>query len=267
MTEKYADRLAALLRKAEGTSNAHERDAFMTKAQKLATQYQIDLETVRQRSTAKDRETVTTRSLRLGTPRTAGLASFAQLLNNIAKPNNVRLVMSPDMTHATLYGFVSDLDTVETLWTSLLLQMVTASQAYMDEGSYKTETVWRTRTVTEKDYWGRPHRVQEQGYFPVNGKTARLNFQYAFATRIGERLQDAVRQATAEYTGGSALVLRSRGDEVERFIKDNVKTRNRRASGISRVASAQAAGTAAGSRAALGGTGVSGARRQQALAG
>ncbi|MEO6794476.1 MAG: DUF2786 domain-containing protein, partial [Mycobacterium sp.] len=40
-------RIAALLRQAEGTDNAHEADAFMSAAQRLATATSIDLAVAR----------------------------------------------------------------------------------------------------------------------------------------------------------------------------------------------------------------------------
>ncbi len=45
--DKMLARIAALLRQAEGTDNAHEADAFMAAAQRLATAASIDLAVAR----------------------------------------------------------------------------------------------------------------------------------------------------------------------------------------------------------------------------
>ena len=42
--DKMLARIAALLRQAEGTDNAHEAEAFMAAAQRLATATSIDLD-------------------------------------------------------------------------------------------------------------------------------------------------------------------------------------------------------------------------------
>ena len=48
--DKMLARIAALLRQAEGTDNAHEAEAFMAAAQRLATATSIDLALARSHS-------------------------------------------------------------------------------------------------------------------------------------------------------------------------------------------------------------------------
>ena len=51
--DKMLARIAALLRQAEGTDNAHEAEAFMAAAQRLATATSIDLAVARSHSTSR----------------------------------------------------------------------------------------------------------------------------------------------------------------------------------------------------------------------
>ena len=47
------DKIGKLLAQAEGTSNEHEAEAFVTRAQELATAYAVDLELARSRQAAR----------------------------------------------------------------------------------------------------------------------------------------------------------------------------------------------------------------------
>ncbi|OCB31596.1 hypothetical protein A5676_07475 [Mycobacterium malmoense] len=51
--DKMLARIAALLRQAEGTDNAHEADAFMSAAQRLATAASIDLAVARSHAASR----------------------------------------------------------------------------------------------------------------------------------------------------------------------------------------------------------------------
>ncbi len=51
--DKMLARIAALLRQAEGTDNAHEAEAFMAAAQRLATATSIDLAVARSHATTR----------------------------------------------------------------------------------------------------------------------------------------------------------------------------------------------------------------------
>jgi hypothetical protein len=51
--DKMLARIAALLRQAEGTDNAHEAEAFMAAAQRLATATSIDLAIARAHSASR----------------------------------------------------------------------------------------------------------------------------------------------------------------------------------------------------------------------
>ncbi|SDP39655.1 Protein of unknown function [Nakamurella panacisegetis] len=226
MSDKYLTKIAALLRKAETTDNEHEADAFLQAAQRLATLSSVDLAVARAHSTAKEARAVPTqRTITIGEAGKRGLRTFVQLFLEIGRANNLTCDIARDSTRVYAYGFDTDIDTVEALYTSLVIQMVRASDEYIKSKRYTAEKVGRWIEVpTTGPLRRRPqYEWQEK---PVHATTARVNFQQAFASRIGARLQEATRtareQAVADDTGGAtgvAVVLRAR--EVE--LRDHYK--------------------------------------------
>ncbi|MGV7586075.1 DUF7168 domain-containing protein, partial [Mycobacterium kansasii] len=83
--------------------------------------------------------------------------------------------------------FAEDIDAVHALYASLVVQMVRASDAYISSGAHR----------------------------PTPTITARLNFQLAFGTRVGQRLTDARQEARAE-----AVKTEKRGTGTELVLRD-----------------------------------------------
>lgn len=187
-------KIAALLRQAESTDNEHEAEAYVNKAQTLASLAQIDLATARNFVPSHERrEQPTIETLQLGPRGKMGLHTFVTLYDQIAKANDVIGTYPASSHNVTAYGMPSDIATVNALYASLMVQMIDASNAYIRRGEYKTETVWRAKVTTDR--WG--YRDEEWGYHPVSGRTARISFQEAFAYRVGQRLRAARAEAIA----------------------------------------------------------------------
>src|ERR1044072_6603750 len=78
--DKMLARIAALLRQAEGTDNAHEAEAFMSAAQRLATATAVDLAVARSHA---DKHTTAQRPVQrtvtIGNAGTRGLRTYVQL--------------------------------------------------------------------------------------------------------------------------------------------------------------------------------------------
>ena len=241
-------RIGGLLRQAESTDNPHEADAFMAAAQRLATQSSIDLAVARSHAANRERRAVPAqRMIRIGEPGRKGLRTYVQLFVNIATPNDVKCDVAQSSAQVYAYGFDTDIDACEALYSSLLVQMVKASDAYIKSGKY---------------------REKEQ----VAGVTARLNFQLAFAARIGARLTSAKDEATAENlaasatSAGTALALRDKEIELRDFYSETSKARgtwrgSRASAGYSDAA--RRAGDRAGRSARLGTAPELGAARGQ----
>jgi hypothetical protein len=218
MSDRTLARIGALLRKAESTDNDHEADAFLQAAQRLATLASVDLAVARAHTAERERRAAPTqREVLIGESGRRGLRTYVELYLAIARANDLRCDIARNSTRVFAYGFDTDLDTVEALYGSLVIQMVRASDEYVKSGRYAEELV---------EKWS-PSRRQWEAK-PVHAVTARVNFQRAFALRIGRRLATTKAAVTAAVdverpTVGVALALRDK--EIE--IRDHYRARSR----------------------------------------
>ena len=232
--QRMLARIAALLRQAEGTDNAHEAEAFMAAAQRLATATSIDLAVARSHAAtrAKTQDPVQ-RTITIGNAGIKGLRTYVQLFTVIAHANDVRCDVASNSTFVYAYGFAEDIDATHALYASLVTQMVRASEAYIATGSHR----------------------------PTPTITARLNFQLAFGARIGRRLSEAREEAQREAKAdrnrrpGTAIALRDKDIELRDFYSEQSQARGtwtayRASAGYS--SRARRAGDKAGRRARLG---------------
>ncbi|WP_406268090.1 DUF2786 domain-containing protein [Nocardia sp. NBC_00881] len=225
--DRMLTRIGGLLRKAESTDNEHEAEAFLAAAQRLATRSSIDLAVARAHIAGRERRpTPVQRIIPIGEPGKRGLRTYVQLFVAIASANDVRCDVARTSTQVFAYGFDSDIDTCEALYTSLLVQMVRASDRYIKSGAYRSATV--EKVVVEKR-WGRQVRRRVQA--PLAGVTARLNFQMAFAARIGQRLAAVKAEVEAEAlpegstATGTALALRDKEIQLADFYSRTSQAR------------------------------------------
>ncbi|TKV56923.1 DUF2786 domain-containing protein [Nakamurella flava] len=268
MADKDLARIAALLRKAEGTDNEHEADAYLQAAQRLATLSSVDLAVARAHTSQREQRVVPTqRTITIGESGKRGLRTYVLLFVVIGQANNLTCDVARDSTRVYAYGFGSDIDLTEALYASLVVQMVRASDAYIKSGDHSRELV--LRQVETADRRGR--RATRTVARPVHATTARISFQEAFAARIGRRLMEAKQEseraavaASRPGTGaasagaaetGVALVLRAREVELAEHYATQSQARGRWggvSSSVPRAGRAQRAGDQAGRRARLG---------------
>lgn len=204
--DRMLARIAALLRQAEGTDNAHEAEAFMAAAQRLATATSIDLAVARAHSAVRTAaQTPTQRTITIGEPGTRGLRTYVQLFAVIASANDVRCDVASNSAYVYAYGFAEDIDASQALYASLVVQMVRSCDAYLSTGEHR----------------------------PTPTITARLNFQLAFGARVGQRLSQAreeVQRAATESPGslpGTAVALRNKEIELRDHYRQQSKARGR----------------------------------------
>lgn len=160
-------RVTALLAKAESTTFAEEAEALTTKAQQLMARHAIDMALVEATRRQRDGEAAQVASARRVGVDDPYASPKAMLLQEIAEANRCRSVWSKDFGFSTVFGDEVDLDTTELLYTSLLVQSARAMLGTSPAG--KADAA-KTRAF-------------------------RQSFLVSFATRVGERLREAVADA------------------------------------------------------------------------
>jgi hypothetical protein len=192
---RVLDRVRALLAKAESTDFPAEAEAYSAKAQELIARHSIE-----DALTARDRVEVVPYAKRIGVDHPYE-SEKAGLLDAVARANHCRTVWSPEFGFSTVFGFDADIDAVELLYTSLLVQ---ANRAMVRDEPAKGKA-----------------RI----------KAFRRSFLVAYAVRIGERLSRATR-GEIEQHADLLPVLRNRDLQVreamDRAFPQTVRARGRR---------------------------------------
>jgi hypothetical protein len=164
--ERMLSRIRALLAKAESTEFEQEAEALSARAQELMAKYSIDHALLA--AAAGDEEEPGGRRIAVDNPYEGPKTT---LLNTVAEANRCRAIWSQDVGLVTVVGFPADLDAVELLFTSLLVQ---ANTAMMRAGGKKDE-FGRSRT-----------------------RAFRQSFLVSYSIRVGERLAEAATHAERE---------------------------------------------------------------------
>ncbi len=192
--DKTLARIAALLRQAEGTSNEHEADAFMQAAQRLATMHSIDFAVAHAHTAKREaREEPVIKRIDIGPSGKRGLRTFAQLFLACGRPNDLTFDIAHNSSYVIAYGMPSDIAVAESLYASLAVQMVRASDAYMRSDAHRNDRMVTYRGDQYDHATGQWIYVERTK--PVPTPTARINFQQAFARRIERRLTEARNEA------------------------------------------------------------------------
>lgn len=163
---KVLGRVRALLAKAESTSFPEEAEALTAKAQELMARYSIDAALAGSGLGPTGRPQHV--RLRIVNPY---VSPKVHLLSAVARANRCEAVWMKDEGAVTVFGYPVDLEAVELLFTSLLVQATAAALA----------------AGTHTDSWGRSRT-----------RSFRSAFLLSFAVRIGERLAEAAADAVEE---------------------------------------------------------------------
>jgi hypothetical protein len=222
---RILEKVRALLAKAESTTFPEEAEALSAKAQELMARHAIDEAMVGAGVGAADDDPSGMRVL-VDDPYASAKSI---LLSEVASANRCRAVWSKGFGFSTVLGFESDLEFVDLLYTSLLVQ---ATSAMVAAGS-QVDRNGRSRT-----------------------RSFRQAFLLAYATRIGHRLRaaEAASRVAAEEEYGEALlpVLADRSAAVSAFSAAAFPGAVNRSVSVSNAAG-WAAGAAAADLASLSG--------------
>ncbi|WP_455353717.1 DUF2786 domain-containing protein [Streptomyces sp. SYSU K217416] len=193
-------RIRALLAKAEATEYPEEAEALSGKAQELMARHSIDEAVL---AAARGGTKDVPGACRIGVDAPYEEAK-AVLLDAVASANRCRAVWNSAFGFSTVVGFDGDLEAVELLHTSLLVQGTAAM----------------TRAEAGQRAGGRKRT-----------KTFRQSFLLAYATRLGQRLAAVTEHVTEEAPGTLLPVLAAREvavvDRAERMFPRTTTTRLR----------------------------------------
>ncbi len=242
--DRVLQTIRALLAKAESTTYPEEAAALTAKAQELIAAHAIDLALIEEKTGRGD---VSTRIIFIPAPYPK---EKYVLLGGVAQANGCRAILglddeqfkdmvrsgemfSRDGNHATLVGYESDLDSVELIFTSLLVQAVNIMLSH----GKQVDVSGRNRT-----------------------KSFRRSFLNGFAWTVSSRLEEARSMAaeTATSMAGSSSVLpvlASRRASVDQAVNEKFSKLSRLKTSVSNYAGI-AAGNHAGNHADLGNTRV-----------
>jgi hypothetical protein len=192
INERVLARIRALLAKAESSTFPAEAETFTAGAQALMARHSIDHALLAALGRSSSEEP---------TGRRIGIVNpyevpKAMLLGAVAESNRCRTVWSRELGFSTAIGFPADLDAVELLFTSLLVQ----STAAMARAGSRADSHGRSRT-----------------------RSFRQSFLTAYASRIGQRLAEATgtqtTKAATEPAGQNLLpVLAARSEAVDEAV-------------------------------------------------
>jgi hypothetical protein len=192
INDRVLCRVRTLLAKAESTTFPAEAETFTAGAQSLMARHSIDhalLAALDQSSS----EEPSGRRIGIENPYET---PKAMLLGAVAGANRCRTVWTRDLGFSTAIGFPADLNAVELLFTSLLIQ---ATAAMMKAGP-RTDHHGRSRT-----------------------RSFRQSFLTAYAARIGQRLAETTetqttRAATEPASPNLLPVLAARNEAVDEAV-------------------------------------------------
>jgi hypothetical protein len=239
------EKIAKLLAVAEQAGTEAESQAFLAKAQELATAHAITLAEARaHRLGILWPESATSKYFEFPTGAKSN-RYMIDLLSVIGKANNCTLVYwsHKRSARATVYGVQSDIDTVEAFFATVSITMIRFAEIYLKKGEWKTEQVWRSKMIDDP-YWG---RERQNGWHPITKQSARASYYNGFSSGLGSALQEAVKTTVDEQDNpeSTELVLRDKAQLAE-DLKN--KTHPRLGRGSARNTSYSRSGSAAGQR-------------------
>lgn len=235
------EKIAKLLRKAEGTNNAAEAEAYTKKAESLMLKLGIEEAVIRAKMEGES-EAPTAKIIE---ERMHFRGSYAQGLQmmacSIGNGMGLRTLVSKSYNGsertAYLIGFEKDVKRTVELVQSLQLQVSAAQTAW-----------WRSFDPEEKHWMSGMEKFK-----------ARREFIISFGRAVERRLREQREQFETESTG-TELVLVNQRKKIDDWVDDKYTLRKSGGRGLDGSYSGRAAGYAAGQRASLGGSAVSGGR-------
>lgn len=231
-------KIAALLAKAEGTTNDHERDALNEKAERLMIRLGIEQAELQAAGEIRDEEIVEEKRLWTGNYAITMVPFMSQIGRAFGNLTFLQSKNSNGMRRwSYVIGHKSDVDEFLTLIDSLSLQAMSALKR-----------------------WQREVREERRYYTDMEKYTGNRSFLEAFGYTVAARLRKERREEEATASPGAALVLVSKQEKVEAWKDEQYAGTLRKMNTGARTYDYEAAGAGhiAGLQASLGEKPISG---------
>ncbi len=214
MTEeqvRMAAKIAGLLAKAESTEHEAERNAYLEKAMALQEKYAVDATMAAE--AGRGRNVIITSRLFCQERNTPLIKAKRELIGGLAHLHRGKAFIGPGRSYIKVVAYEDDLDFIDAMYTSMLLQLQTA-MARDERGSFSVRL--------------------HLGHVPAGEvKGWRVSYAHAYVRRVLSRLTIAKMNreretAEAEKSSGapgSALVLASRVAAVDKWAPSRGKGR------------------------------------------
>lgn len=228
MNDSLANKIAALLAKAEGTDNEHERDAFSAAAERLMLKWGVDDAMAAAAAAGKNSVPASKMATRFLTWPSTYYTAWIQLTLQLKLGLDNVMIIKHGNLRVSVLGTEGDVDRFVQLFDSIQAQATRAMNAW-----------WKNY---QKDSWDN-----------TSDWMIRRQFLLSFGKVVGSRLW-AERRTIVTETVGSELVLVDQKAAVDRYVSEQFP--RLQAGRASRMGSgghaAREAGRAAGNRASLG---------------
>ena len=229
------DKISKILALAERAATPAEAEACFAKAQALATAHSISLAEARMNTLDQERrETPMHKTITIGEPRKRANKHLVNLMAAIAGVNDVKINIAHNSTYVIVFGFPSDINICEELWTRISHQMVLFAERYLAEDAWRGDSAsgsWNPWTGAPKPVAKQTARSSYYSGFIASLSrrlTAARETELANAERRHENLHDADPSADVAATAAAtttALAIKAKSQEVDAYYQSESQAR------------------------------------------
>lgn len=199
MAQDFAEKVALLLAKAEGTDNPAEAEAYTAKAEELMLKHGIEEAQVQAKRPGAKVDPIIIERIYVNGTYEAATVTYGYA---VAPTFNCKSYQSKDRTkghYIWLVGHTSDVEQAAILVRSMLIQSEMAMRYWWENGGRETS-----------------------GHDRATKKLARRQFMFGFGNGVRERLREIHNRVVHESEPGTALVLVDRSKKVDDWVGQNM---------------------------------------------
>lgn len=218
MAQDFAEKVALLLAKAEGTDNPAEAEAYTAKAEELMLKHGIEEAQIQAKKPGAKVDPIIIERIYVNGTYEAATVTYGYAVAPAFNCKSYQSKGSQKGHYIWLVGHTSDVEQAAILVKSMLIQSEMAMR-----------------------YWWETGGREQSGTGRAEQKLARRQFMFGFGNGVRERLREIRTRVVKEATVGTELVLVDRGKKVDDWVGQNMsfsKSRGRDLKGGSYLAGA-----------------------------